>query len=73
MWRRERRDVAVRGGWLTCGCSMPCSSAHRPSVMARSPMRTRKEEPADIDGELETPKDGFDTAGAMRGELDKWR
>ncbi len=56
----DSRELAVSGGWLTCGCNMPCSNAHRPSVITRSPIRTRKEPPA-IPDELETP-------GAMRGD-----
>jgi hypothetical protein len=43
---------------------MPCSRAHRPSVIARSPMRTRNEEPTAI------PRD-FETPGAMRGEVER--
>jgi hypothetical protein len=61
---RDRRELVVRGGWLTRGCSMPCSRAHSPSVIARSPMRTRNEEPAAMPRGCETP-------GAMRGEVER--
>lgn len=60
---KDNKALVVRGGWLTCGFSMACSRAQRPSVIARSPMRTRKEEPTAIPGELQTP-------GAMRGDVD---